>query len=74
MSLEDFVEDNDRYVYGTGNITSGTLHGLSPLAHLHVLNSFGSISELHVHLESLDLLNPDRLRPGWDTYFMVRRH
>jgi hypothetical protein len=35
------------------------------------MNSFGSVSELYSHLEATDLLNPARLRPSWDDYFMV---
>lgn len=45
---------------------------LEKLVHLRIDNPFQSISEFHAHLDSLDLLNVDRLRPHWDTYFMVR--
>ncbi|KAF9654188.1 hypothetical protein BDM02DRAFT_3152629 [Thelephora ganbajun] len=40
------------------------------LVHLRIDNSFQSIPEFHAYLDSLDLLNVDRLRPHWDTYFM----
>ena len=37
---------------------------------VHIVNSFESIPQLYEHLDELDLSNPERLRPGWDTYFM----
>ncbi|KAI0715347.1 cytidine deaminase-like protein [Earliella scabrosa] len=40
------------------------------LASVHVVNSFESVSGLHDHLEQINLLDSERLRPGWDTYFM----
>lgn len=45
---------------------------LERLVHLRIDNPFQSVSEFHAHLDSLDLLDVDRLRPQWDTYFMVR--
>ncbi|ETW75816.1 hypothetical protein HETIRDRAFT_330049 [Heterobasidion irregulare TC 32-1] len=38
---------------------------------LRVINHFDSVQALHSYLDDLDLLNPDRLRPSWDTYFMT---
>ncbi|KAJ1952669.1 Deoxycytidine monophosphate (dCMP) deaminase [Linderina pennispora] len=40
-------------------------------ANVSVTNTFGSVSELHEYLDKLDLLNSERLRPSWDTYFML---
>lgn len=42
------------------------------LAHVHVDNNFTDTSALNWYLDRLDLLDEERLRPGWDTYFMVR--
>ncbi|KAJ3040758.1 Deoxycytidine monophosphate (dCMP) deaminase [Rhizophlyctis rosea] len=48
----------------------------SPLhTHLHLadnrnLNTFTTLSALHTLLNTVQLPNPDRLRPNWDTYFM----
>jgi hypothetical protein len=36
------------------------------------MNDFDTEERLFVYLDELDLLNGERLRPGWDTYFMVR--
>lgn len=47
-----------------------TLSSLNHLVKLHVVNSFDSFRALHAHLDRLNLLNPERLRPGWDAYFM----
>ena len=77
ISLEKFIIDHDAEVYGR-HLLKVQIDGHSPiqelekLVHLRIDNSFQSISEFHAHLNSLDLLNADRLRPQWDTYFMVR--
>lgn len=78
-SLEDFVREHDRRVFCHENETSPRLHeqDASPLygprsqIHLHIVNAFEDVQAFHRYLESLDILNPDRLRPRWDTYFMV---
>jgi hypothetical protein len=41
------------------------------LATVKVDNCFPTIEGLWTYLESLNLLDEERLRPGWDTYFMV---
>ncbi|KAI1789752.1 cytidine deaminase-like protein [Ganoderma leucocontextum] len=43
---------------------------LDRLATVHVVNAFQSVPAFRDHLEEINLLDPDRLRPGWDTYFM----
>ncbi|KAJ2106393.1 Deoxycytidine monophosphate (dCMP) deaminase [Coemansia sp. S142-1] len=40
-------------------------------ANVTIANTFATISDLHAYLHHLDLLNPERLRPSWDTYFML---
>ncbi|KAJ1737811.1 Deoxycytidine monophosphate (dCMP) deaminase [Coemansia sp. Benny D160-2] len=40
-------------------------------AHVSIANVFPSIDALHEYLDELDLLNPERIRPSWDTYFML---
>ena len=47
-----------------------TLHSLTDLVNLHVVNPYDSFRALHEHLDELNLLDPERLRPGWDVYFM----
>ncbi|KAJ4267736.1 Deoxycytidine monophosphate (dCMP) deaminase [Fusarium torreyae] len=66
MSLEDFVEHSDTHLYHPQT-------GLSPLisrAVVRLLNTSSSLAHLYATLGKLDIPNPDRLRPGWDTYFM----
>ncbi|KAH7927271.1 dCMP deaminase [Leucogyrophana mollusca] len=50
---------------------SFALRNLRHLVKLSIDNSFETISELHTHLDSLDMMNLERLRPQWDTYFMT---
>ena len=38
---------------------------------IKVDNNFPTTQALWDHLDSLDLMDEERLRPGWDTYFMV---
>lgn len=40
-------------------------------AHVTVCNRFATVDALSAHLDALDLLDEERLRPGWDLYFMV---
>lgn len=47
------------------------LRRIRSLVNVHVANTFNTFSELHSHLDAIDLLDPERIRPGWDTYFMV---
>ncbi|KAF8846062.1 putative dCMP deaminase [Paxillus ammoniavirescens] len=47
------------------------LRGINPFVKLNVINTFQSISELHCHLDLLDMASSERLRPQWDTYFMA---
>lgn len=75
-SLEDFIRDHDALVYGSEDIRreereAYTLHNIRKLVTIHVVNEFDSVATLHSYLDDIDLLNCDRLRPSWDTYFMV---
>jgi dCMP deaminase len=66
MSLEDFVAESDAHLYDAHK-------GLSPLisrAVVRLLNTSSSLAHLYATLGKLDIPNPDRLRPCWDTYFM----
>ena len=77
-SLEEFVRQDDECVFGTdvNSLSSDQkpLPGLREMNHLvklNVANTFQSLSELRLHLDSLDMTNIERLRPRWDTYFMA---
>ncbi|GFZ46281.1 Deoxycytidylate deaminase [Saitozyma sp. JCM 24511] len=41
------------------------------LASVSICNNFPSLPGLYAFLDQLDLLDEERLRPGWDTYFMT---
>ncbi|KAL7789965.1 cytidine deaminase-like protein [Trichoderma ceciliae] len=67
ISLEDFVTQNDLHLYDP-------ITGLQPLisrATVRLLNTSSSLAHLYATLGKLDIPNPDRMRPGWDTYFMA---
>ncbi|KAJ2639797.1 Deoxycytidine monophosphate (dCMP) deaminase [Coemansia sp. RSA 1286] len=40
-------------------------------ANVSIANTFSSVDELHMHLDHIDLTNGERIRPSWDTYFML---
>lgn len=67
-SLESFLalSDADLYSPGPQNLTT-----LISLAAIRLLNTSSSLAHLYATLGTLDLLNPDRLRPSWDAYFMA---
>ena len=85
MSLDAFIIANDADVYGRRNdphsedeiAESGQvehpspLHSLQKYVTLHVVNNFDSVAALYSHLDDINLLDADRLRPSWDSYFMV---
>ncbi|KAK3325833.1 cytidine deaminase-like protein [Apodospora peruviana] len=65
-TLEKFALLSDDALYSTKT-------GLLPLisrATVRLLNTSDSLAHLYATLGTLDLLNPDRLRPSWDSYFM----
>jgi dCMP deaminase len=78
IDLENFVREHDEALYH-GSSTSDriadygatALHSLNPLIDLYVINTFDSIEALYLYLDSANLLDADRLRPRWDTYFMA---
>jgi hypothetical protein len=50
------------------------LNDLTAFVGLAVVNNYASLDALYVHLEKVKLDDAERLRPGWDRYFMVRPH
>jgi len=65
QSLETFLETND----GINTRNPKVVHGT---AQVSLINDLPSKDALFSKLDALDLLNPERLRPSWDSYFMVR--
>jgi dCMP deaminase len=77
LVLESFIEEHDTLTWASGPSTSQTnnpitsLHTLQPFVNVTIINNFPSVERLWQHLSELDLLNSERLRPSWDSYFMV---
>ncbi|KAG6008706.1 hypothetical protein E4U21_004061 [Claviceps maximensis] len=67
ISLEDFVLRSDAHLYDA----HGGFQPLISRATVRLLNTSSSLAHLYATLGKLDMPNPDRLRPGWDTYFMA---
>lgn len=66
-TLDSFVALSDAQLYDPRA-------GLNPLmsrATVRLLNTSSDLAHLYASLGKLDLLNPDRLRPSWDSYFMA---
>jgi hypothetical protein len=89
VSLDAFIIANDADAYGrrsgshgqkdvTENINSqvehpAPLHSLQKYVTLHLVNNFDAVAALYSHLDEINVLDADRLRPSWDSYFMVWR-
>lgn len=67
LTLEDFVVRNDAHLF---DYRTSVQHLISR-ATVRLLNTSSSLADLYAHLGKLDITDPDRLRPGWDTYFMA---
>jgi dCMP deaminase len=81
-SLEEFIGQHDQLLnapLSTADFPSSILakhpqtdfRRVMDLATIRVCNNFADIQGLYAYLDQLDLLDGERLRPGWDTYFMV---
>jgi dCMP deaminase len=66
ITLESFVSQSDAHLYDP----HGGLQPLISRATIRLLNTSTSLAHLYATLGKLDLANPDRLRPSWDSYFM----
>ncbi|KAG8710198.1 Deoxycytidine monophosphate (dCMP) deaminase [Ceratobasidium sp. 395] len=73
VSLEEFIQQSDMERFGPqADSTRDPLNEiLKALPHVSVTNNFSSLPELHAHLDSLALRSTERVRPGWDDYFML---
>jgi dCMP deaminase len=66
QSLEMFVRLNDRFLFHPQHPAYFT--ALS--ADIKLLNPFESLPALHQYLKKADVVNFERCRPSWDTYFI----
>ncbi|KAI0838616.1 cytidine deaminase-like protein [Hypoxylon sp. FL0890] len=66
LKLEEFVAESDQHLY---DASTGVLPLMSRAA-IRLLNTSSDLAHLYATLGKLDLTNPDRLRPSWDSYFM----
>jgi dCMP deaminase len=82
LTLEEFIDSHDTLLNGAplpASLPSSTFSQhpqtdfsrVMKLANLSICNNFPSVPALHAYLDQLDLMDEERLRPGWDTYFMV---
>lgn len=65
-ALDEFVLRNDQNLYDP----LASLASLSSRAQIRILNPTTTIPQLWGALEALNLLDPARIRPTWDQYFM----
>lgn len=82
LTLKRFIEVHDTLHHGPAVASSSSLAKIHPqtdfarvmcLAGIKVINNHSTIEALWAYLDGLDLLDEERLRPGWDLYFMVSR-
>ncbi|CAK9436770.1 uncharacterized protein LODBEIA_P12920 [Lodderomyces beijingensis] len=65
-TLDQFVMENDAALF---NAKSSLLE-INNQAQVKIINTSTSIKDLFIKLSEVNLLNPSRLRPTWDSYFM----
>jgi dCMP deaminase len=66
QSLEQFLIASDHQMY---HPVTG-IAGIVDRATIKLVNSDNSLAALHRKLVSLNITDPERLRPSWDAYFM----
>ncbi|GMM37903.1 deoxycytidine monophosphate deaminase [Saccharomycopsis crataegensis] len=66
LSFEDFVELSEQNINFFAQSHSTTTY--TPT--VKVINNTTTVKDLYVQLSSLNIFDPLRLRPNWDTYFM----
>lgn len=66
LTPEDFITKSDETLFNASN----PLIEINNQAHIKIINTTTSLKSLYVKLSELDVLNPERLRPTWDAYFM----
>ncbi|EDK45457.1 deoxycytidylate deaminase [Lodderomyces elongisporus NRRL YB-4239] len=65
-TLDEFVMENDEALF---NVKSPLLE-INNQAQVKIINTSSSTKDLFIKLSELNLLDPTRLRPNWDSYFM----
>lgn len=75
LDLESFVKNDDRAIFKIASVDEelnqgASLRELMTLSDISISNTFKDYYSLYTCLEHHDLLNTERLRPSWDTYFM----
>ncbi|BEI85345.1 hypothetical protein CcaverHIS002_0507460 [Cutaneotrichosporon cavernicola] len=78
LTLDAFVDEHDASLHGsagdatsTGNGHQSDLARVLTTAAVRITNGFPDIDGLYRHLDAVNLLDEQRLRPGWDLYFMT---
>ncbi|KAI5964002.1 DCD1 [Candida theae] len=66
QTLDEFVKHNDDILFNP----ESPLLEINNQAQVKIINTSTSIKDLFIKLSELNLLDPSRLRPNWDSYFM----
>lgn len=72
-TFEAFSRLSDEHLYGSSSSGGGGSQQLALMsrASVRLLNTSSSLAHLYATLGKVDLIDSDRLRPSWDTYFMA---
>ncbi|KAH9997741.1 cytidine deaminase-like protein [Russula compacta] len=62
---------SDRFLRANKFVLYSSYDRLQKYVTLHVVNNFDTVTALHSYLDEINLLDADRLRPSWDSYFMT---
>ncbi|KAI8365760.1 cytidine deaminase-like protein [Blakeslea trispora] len=76
LSLEEFLVKDDHFIFNISAQDQEEVQTITPLLNimissdLTVTNIYHETDHLYQALDRRDLINKERLRPSWDTYFM----
>jgi len=68
--LNSFAYSVNHKVQTQGLVTSEGVKKVMCVAALRIVNASNNIKIFWKHLEGIDIVNKERVRPSWDTYFM----
>ncbi|KAI9472877.1 deoxycytidylate deaminase [Zychaea mexicana] len=76
-TLEQFIQDDDQAMYNTSEqalplsqLQKLPLHRIISSSDITITNVYAQKCDFMASLDTLDLTDPERIRPSWDTYFM----
>ncbi|KAL7751775.1 hypothetical protein RI367_002775 [Sorochytrium milnesiophthora] len=65
-NISEFIHVDDQRTYGLPSMQCSVFNQ----SDVHIVNCSSHLDSLHAALAKADIVNDERFRPGWDTYFI----